>query len=73
MSKKTAKQKPSSISVGREIYQALVLKIEGWLPDGRPRKLTAHYDTEEIHLDGGEHFMIVYASSRMLEKKGDSN
>lgn len=68
-----ARRKPTTILVGDDKYVATVFKVDEHDPDGVPRKLTMVGDNEEITLEGGEHFVIMYMLFSMRrQSKGDA-
>ena len=60
---------PATMHVAVRRYRALVLKVEERDPDGTPRVCRLLRDDESTHLEGGEHFWIVYAPDGLTQRR----
>ncbi len=67
---KRERTKPSSISVGGEIHEVVLLRIFDRDAHGRPKQCMILYDEESVELKGGEEFLTVFMAVGM-KKKGN--
>lgn len=68
MPKKKKPAKPSSISVGGEIYQVVIMQIHTRDKQGRPKEVSIVYPEESVTLGGGEEFLTAFIPSIMAKK-----
>lgn len=63
------RRKPPTILVSGQIFKATVLEVTGFDEDGSPREFRILRDHESTQVEDGKQFWIVYASSRVIDRK----